>query len=133
MAQGFTRFRKIQVGKQSVIGTAVAATRVLPYRGLMVYNPNRTEPDVDAGSLDPILAPYALAPTVEMSGAAGPLDFDNLAVRLSAAIKGGVSPTGPTGGTAYTWTFTASQRRRTASLSSSVASRRLFRVISHPS
>src|SRR5690348_9441108 len=73
----------------------------------MVYNPNRTEPDVDAGSLDPILAPYAVAPTVTMDGAAGPLDYDNLAIRLSAAIKGGVSPTGPTGGTAYTWTFTA--------------------------
>lgn len=105
MAQGFTRFRKIQVGKQSVLGTAVAATRVLPYRGLMIYNPNRTNPDVDAGSLDPILAPYPLAPTVTMDGATGPLDFDNVSVRASAGLKGGVSPTGPTGGTAYTWTF----------------------------
>ena len=107
MVQGFTRFREIQVGKQSVIGTAVATTRTLPYRGLMIYNPNRTDPDVDVGSLDPILPQYALAPEVTMGGATGPLDFDNFAVRLSAGIKGGVSPTGPTGGTAYTWTFTA--------------------------
>lgn len=104
---GQTRFRRIQVGKQSVIGTAVAATRVLPFRGLMVYNPNRTDPDVDVGSLDPILAPYALASTVEMSGASGPLSFDDAAVRLSAGLMGGIAPTGPTGVTAYTWTFTA--------------------------
>jgi len=107
VVQGFTRFRKIQVGKQSVIGTAVPATRILPYRGLITYNPNRTDPDVDVGSLDPVLAPYPLAPEVTISGATGPLDFDNLAIRMSAGVKGGVSPTGPTGGTAYTWTFTA--------------------------
>lgn len=107
MVQGFTRFRKIQVGKQSVIGTAVPATRILPYRGLINYNPNRTDPDVDVGSLDNILAPYPLGAEVTISGATGPLDYDNLAVRMSAGVKGGVSPTGPTGGTAYTWTFTA--------------------------
>lgn len=107
MAQGFTRFRKIQVGKQSVIGTAVPATRVLPYRSLIVLNPNRTDPDVDVGSLDPVIAPYATAQEFTMPGAAGPQTFDDLPIRLSAAIKGGVSPTGPTGGTAYTWTFQA--------------------------
>lgn len=107
MVQGFTRFRKIQVGVQSVIGTAVPATRVLPYRSLIVLNPNRTDPDVDVGSLDPIIAPYATAPDIAMSGAAGPQTFDDAAVRLSAGIKGGVSPTGPTGTTAYTWTHTA--------------------------
>lgn len=106
MAQGFTRFRKIQVGKQTVIGTAVAATRVLPYRSLVVYNPNRTDPDVDVGSLDPVIAPYMVAPEVTLPGAAGPLTFNDLAIRASAGIKGGVSPTG-TAGSGFTWTFTA--------------------------
>jgi hypothetical protein len=106
MAQGFTRFRKLQVGKQTVIETAVAATRVLPYRSLIVYNPNRTDPDIDVGSLDPIIAPYMVAPEVTLPGAAGPLTFNDLAIRLSAAIKGGVSPTG-SAGAGYTWTFTA--------------------------
>lgn len=105
MAQGFTRFREIQVGKQSVLGTAVATTRTLPYRGAVVLNSNRTDPDVDVGSLDPIIAPYAAAQEVAMSGATGPQTFDDLAVRLSAAIKGGVSPTG-NGVAGYTWTFT---------------------------
>lgn len=104
---GQTRFRKLQVGKQSVIGTAVAATRVLPYRGLITLNPNRELPDVDVGSLDPILSPLEGALEVTLSGATGPLAFDDLSIRLSAGIKGGVSPTGPTGTTAYTWTFQA--------------------------
>ena len=106
MAQGFTRFRRVQVGKQSVLATAVAATRVLPFRGLIIYNPNRTNPDVDTGSLDPTLTPYPLAPEITMS-CTGPQSFEDLAIRHSAGIKGGVSPTGPTGGTAYTWTFQA--------------------------
>jgi hypothetical protein len=106
VAQGFTRFRKIQVGKQSVIGTAVPATRVLPYRSAIVIDPSRTDPDVDVGSLDPVIAPYAGAQNIAMSGAAGPQTFDDLAVRLSAAVKGGVSPTG-SAGAGYTWTFTA--------------------------
>jgi len=106
VTQGFTRFRKIQCAKQSVIGTAVAATRVLPYRSAIVVNPNRTDPDVDVGSLDPVIAPYATALDVTMPGAAGPQTYNDLPIRLSAGVKGGVSPTGsaPTG---YTWTFTA--------------------------
>lgn len=104
MVQGFRRFRKIQVGKQSVIGTAVPATRVLPYRGLVVLDPNRTIPDVDTGSLDPILSPYATGQTVTMSGAEGPQTFNDLAIRASAGLKGGVSATGPVNG-AYTWTY----------------------------
>ena len=107
MAQGFTRFRKLQVGKQSVIGTAVAATRVLPYRSLIVLNPGRTDPDVDVGSLDPVMAPYGTAVEVTLPGATGPQTFQDLPVRLAAGIMGGVTPTGPTGATAYTWTYTA--------------------------
>lgn len=106
MAQGFTRLRKLQVGKQTVIGTAVAATRVLPYRGLIVLNPNRTDPDVDTGSLDPIIPPYAAAQDATISGATGPQAFNDLPIRLSAGVKGGVSPTGPVDA-AYTWTFQA--------------------------
>src|SRR6185369_13183611 len=104
MAQGFTRFRKIQVGKQSVIGTAVAATRVLPYRSLVVYNPNRTDPDIDVGSLDLVLSPYAVAPEVTLPGAIGPLTFNDLAIRASAGIMGGITPTG-NAVAGFTWTF----------------------------
>jgi len=105
VAQGFTRFREVQVGKQSVLATAVPATRTLPIRGAITLNPNRTDPDVDVGSLDPIIAPYATALEATMSGATGPSTFNDLAIRLSAGIKGGVSPTGNSV-SGYTWTFT---------------------------
>ncbi len=102
--QGFTRFRYHQVGKQSVIGTAVPTTRVMPYRGPIVVNPNRTIPDVDTGSLDPILAPFAGAKNVTSTWN-GPktLAYNDLPYILAAAGKSGVTPSG---GTAKTWTFT---------------------------
>jgi hypothetical protein len=104
MAQGFIRFRKHQVGKQTVLGTAVAATRVLPWRGAIEYDPNRTLPDVDVGNLDPVLAPYTGAR--EVSGSwAGPVPFDDLAIVYSAGIQGGIAPTG--GGSDKTWTVQA--------------------------
>ncbi len=106
MAQGFTRFRKLQVGKQSVIGTAVPATRVLPYRSLVVFNENPTDPDVDTGTLTQTLPPYFLAPEVTLPGATGPLTYADQAIRLSAGIKGGVSPTG-NAVSGFTWTFQA--------------------------
>jgi hypothetical protein len=103
---GQTRFRKLQFGKQTVIGTAVAATRVVPYRGLIVYNPNRVEPDVDTGSLDDTIAPFNQGNAVTLT-ATGPQWFNDLPLRLSAGVKGGVTAVGPTGITAYTWTFQA--------------------------
>ena len=105
MVQGFTRLRKHQIAKESTLGTAVTATRVVPWRGAIEVNPNRTDPDVDVGSLDPVLAPLEGAMNVTGSWD-GPVDYDNLAIVYSAGVKGGVSPTG--GGAAKTWTFQAS-------------------------
>ncbi len=102
MVQGLTRLRFNQVGKQTVIGTAVAATRRVPWRGPVVYNPNRTDPDVDVGSIDPIIRPYMTGPEVTWNPT-GLLTFNDLPVRLSAGLKGGVAATG--GGTAKTWTY----------------------------
>jgi hypothetical protein len=103
--QGFTRLRKSQIGKQTVIGTAVAATRRLPWRGIIEVNPNRTDPDVDTGTLDPAIIPYPMARDVSW-GPAAPLAYDDLPYRLSAALVGGVTPTG-SAAAGYTWTFSA--------------------------
>lgn len=99
---GQTRFRRNQFAKQTVIGTAVAATRRVPWRGPIVVNPNRTDPDVDVGSLDPVVSPFPTARDVDGTKE-GPIAFNDLPIRWSAGGKGGVSPTG--GGTAKTWTF----------------------------
>jgi hypothetical protein len=99
---GNIRFRKHQVGIQTLLGTAVPATYVEPYRGPITFNPNTTDPDVDVGSLDPILAPFRTVQDVACTKT-GPLAFNPLAIRLQAGLKGGVSPTGA--GSAKTWTY----------------------------
>src|SRR5947207_15576360 len=54
---GVIRFRKWQVGAQSVFGTPVVAPHVLPYSGVMVANPNWTANTADVGSSDASIAP----------------------------------------------------------------------------
>ncbi len=102
--QGFTRFRRHLVGLQASFASNVPATRQLPYRGALVIDPARTDPDVDVGSLDPVLAPYAGAS--EYTGTwEGPEAFNDAQVLWAATLKGGVTPTGA--GAAKTWTFQA--------------------------
>ncbi len=55
---GLTRLRKHQFGRQSAFGTAVAATKVYPYSGVPDVNLSWTDPQVDVGSLDPVVSPY---------------------------------------------------------------------------
>jgi hypothetical protein len=101
--QGFTRFREHQVGSQTSISSNSAATRVLPYRGPIEVEPNREQPDVDEGSLDPILAPFAGAK--EVTGTwEGKLAFNDAPYLFAGLIKSGVTPTGAT---AKSWTFQA--------------------------
>lgn len=101
---GFTRFRRHLVGLQASFSSNVPATRQLPYRGALVINPNRTDPDVDVGSLDPVLAPYNGAS--EYTGTwEGPEAFNDAQILWAATLKGGVTPTG--GGAAKTWTLQA--------------------------
>lgn len=91
-----------QLGIQTVLNTPAAPTRKVPWRGIIDYNPNRTKPDVDVGSLDPVLRPYQMGSEVTWNPT-GLLDFDNAVIRLSAALKGGVSASTTSG--ASTWTF----------------------------
>jgi hypothetical protein len=93
---GNTRFRKHQIAKQTALLTAIPATYVEPYRGPIVFNPNQTEPDVDVGSLDPVLTPYRGAQEVSCTKT-GPLAYGPLPIRLAAGLKGGV--------TSSPWTF----------------------------
>ena len=102
--QGFRRFRKHQVGKQSAFASNVPATRILPYRGAIVVEPNRTQPDVDTGSLDPILPSFRGANEITGSWD-GNAAFDDLPYLYALGVKGGVTATGAN---PYTWTYQAS-------------------------
>jgi len=101
--QGFTRFREHQVGSQTSISSNTAATRTLPYRGPIKIEPNREQPDIDEGSLDPITAPFAGAKEVTATWE-GKEAYNDAPYLWAGLIKSGVTPTG---GTAKTWTFTA--------------------------
>ena len=93
--QGLQRLRKHQLGFQTSFSSNTAATKILPYRGPIEINPNLEDPDVDVGSLDPILAPFAGA--AEYTGTwTGNLAFNDEPDLWAGLIKGGVTPTGAT-------------------------------------
>jgi hypothetical protein len=102
---GFTRFRKWQFGKQSAFGTAVAASRRLPFRGTLEINPNWTDQeDVDVGSIDPVLPAYRVGADITAAVTA-PLDYNTIPLLMAAGVRGGVS--GVAGSGSYAWTHSA--------------------------
>src|SRR4051794_29647344 len=101
--QGFTRLRKHQFGRQAAHGTAVAAVRAYPYRGVPDPNLNWTDLEVDVGSFDPVAAPIREAPDMTAPLTDPGLRYDSLPMMLAAIFGGGVTPTG--GGAAKTWHF----------------------------
>jgi hypothetical protein len=103
---GFVRHRKHQLGQQTVFGTPVAATRIVPWRGTPDIDPNWTDPsdDVDMGTIDPVLPPFRTATDITQT-LEGPGDYRSLIAAYLGGIKGGVTGTG--GGPAKTWTFQA--------------------------
>ncbi len=88
---GNTRFRKHQIGIQTLLNTAVPATYVEPYRGAITFNPNTTDPDVDVGSIDPALDPYRMAQNVACAKT-GPLAYDPLPIRLDDHDRAATAP-----------------------------------------
>jgi hypothetical protein len=102
--QGFRRFRKHQWGKQSSFSSNAVATRVLPWRGPIVVDPAREDPDVDVGSIDRVLAPFNGPQENTASLDITAFAFDDAPYAWAATIKGGVTPSGAT---AKTWTFQA--------------------------
>jgi hypothetical protein len=103
--QGFTRFRLWRFGKQSVHGTAVAATRAIGWKGVLEVNPNWTQQaDVDVGSVDNMLPAYKLQTDVTAS-LSGPLTFNDIPLIMAAGVRGG--QTAVSAGGTYQWTHQA--------------------------
>jgi hypothetical protein len=106
---GFTRNRKIQLGFQgsnllssTVVGTAVAATRVLPMRGVPDVDLTWTHPEVDTGAIYKTVAPFRRRPELTFP-MAGQATFNDLPYLFSGILVGGVSPS--SSGTSRSWTF----------------------------
>jgi hypothetical protein len=101
---GLLKLRKHQFGRQTTFGTPVAAVRAYPFSGVPDINLNWTNPDVDAGSLDPIAAPYREAEELTASLNAAALYYNDIPLMLGGTFGDDVDPAGA--GTAKTWTHT---------------------------
>ena len=100
---GNVRFRAFQLGIQSTFGTAVDATRRMPWRFNPTVDPHWTYPDVDTGTLDPAIAPYRMA--TDITGQlTGPLAANDAQILWALLLKGGETPTQSPAGV-YTWDF----------------------------
>jgi hypothetical protein len=109
---GFTRLRKRMWGKQSAFGTPAVPTRVIPWRGVPVIDPNwADDEDADVGSIDPALPPVRTQTDITI-GLSGTLNYQDAPALFAGSVKGGVASTG--GGAAKTWDFQAVSLTATA-------------------
>lgn len=100
--QGFVKKRKHQFGRQTAQGTAVPATRAYPFQGVPDVDLAWTDPEVDTGSIYPVVAPHRETPVITASLTDNSLAYNNVPILMSGIFGGDVDPTG--GGTAKTWT-----------------------------
>lgn len=97
---GHVRLRAFQLGKETVFGTPVAATRRMPWTFVPNIDPHWTRPDVDTGTLDPAQAPYRTG--IDLTGTStGPLAMNDAHTLWAALLKGGETAAGA--GAAKTW------------------------------
>ena len=100
---GNVELRAFQLGLQSSFGTAIPATRRVPWTFTPTVDPHWTVAAVDTGTLDPGLPPYRTG--IDVTGqTSGPLTFDDVINLYAGLIVGG--QTGSGGGANKAWTFT---------------------------
>ena len=91
---GLVRLRKHQLGRQPALGTVVAATRAYACRGVPTVDPGWTDPDVDAGSLDPVAPPYRTAGERTQDLTFNSLGYNDVPLIMCGYFGGAVAPTG---------------------------------------
>ena len=98
--QGFVKNRRHQFGRQTTFGTRVAAKRAYAFKGVPDVNPSWTDPDVDVGSIDFVVAPHREAPSYTATLTIPQLRYNDLPLILSGFFGGNVAAAG--GGAAKT-------------------------------
>lgn len=91
--QGFTRYRKHQFGRQSSLGSKIAATRAYPFSGVPSTGTPWVDPDIDAGSIDTVASPYRGPSDLSASLTAPTLRYNDLPLMLAAYFGGGQTAT----------------------------------------
>ena len=100
-----TRLLKHQFGEQSALGTAVPATRAIPFTGVPNIDLAYQEATGDFGSIDEVAPPFRQAPDLTAPLNLEQLDYDTIPLIMQGLIKGGVTASGA--GAAKTWTHQA--------------------------
>lgn len=103
VVQGFARYRKHQFARQAVQGTPVAATQAYPFSGVPSNELNWTDPEIDAGSVDIVAAPYRGAFDLTAPLEVPSLEYNMLPLILCGFFGGGVVPT--SSGTSRSWAY----------------------------
>lgn len=93
---GFVKNRRHQFARQATFGTHIAAKRAYAFKGVPDVNPNWTDPDVDAGSIDRVVAPHREAPDYTAPLTDPQLRYNTLPLLHSGFFGGGVNATGVT-------------------------------------
>lgn len=92
--QGLVRLRRHLFGRQATMGTLVDPVRAYPFKGVPSNELNWTDPDIDSGSIDPVAAPYRLAPDLTESLTAPVVYYNDIPLMLSGVFGGGVDGSG---------------------------------------
>jgi len=98
---GKTRLRRHLFGRQSSLGTAVAAQRAYPFAGTPTPNLNWLEQEGDFGSLYPVVPRYKGAPDLNFTLNDNALAYNDLPLPFAAFFGNAETPSGA--GTAKTW------------------------------
>jgi hypothetical protein len=101
--QGLVRLREHQFGRQTEFGNIESPTRAYPFQGVPSVDLAWTDPEIDAGSLDPVAAPFQGPSDLTASLTAPVVYYNDLPLMLSAFWGDEVVPSG--GGTAKTWLY----------------------------
>jgi hypothetical protein len=102
--QGIARLRKHQFGRQANIGNKVPATRAYGASGVPSVDLAWTDPEIDAGSRDPVAAPFRGPSELTAPLEFPAVEYDDLPLVHAGFFGGGVVPVAGTGDI-ETWTF----------------------------
>src|SRR5688572_1190382 len=100
---GLVRQRAHQFARQALFGTKVAAVRRYPFSGTPSVDLAWTDPEIDAGSRDPVAAPYRGPSELTASLTAPALAYNDLPIMHAAFFGDEEVPSGA--GAAQTWTY----------------------------
>jgi len=102
-AQGYVKYRKHQLGRQSAFGTPVAAVKAYPWTGVPDPDLAWTDRDIEVGSIDEVAAPTRGAPNLTAPLNDPAVEYNSLPAMFAGIFGGAETGTPEVGGTSVAW------------------------------